>query len=158
VESECYLKVNGFRTAYSSPQAILASEFSLSFPTPETAEHLDQITNSRLEYTEVHGLGRTIPSWRMVVEAELEKLKRFRQFHRAEDKVVFDDLLDQCRLYASFAGTMASPLKEAPLFMSMLFGQHKRLMELETIVNQARNSKEAHREESLLGFLEGARV
>ena len=94
----------------------------------------------------------------MVVEGELEKLKRFRQFLRAEDKVVFDDLLDQCRLYASFAGTMASPLKEAPLFMSMLFGQHKRLMELETIVNQARNSKEAHREESLLGFLEGARV
>jgi hypothetical protein len=67
----------------------------------------------------------------MVVEAELEKLKRFRAFLRSEDKEVFDDLLNQCRLYASFAGSMASPVEEVPLLMSMLFGQHKRLMELE---------------------------
>ena len=91
----------------------------------------------------------------MVVEVELEKLKRFRQFLRAEDKVVFDDLLDQCLLYASFAGTMASPMKEIPLLMSMLFGQHKRLMELEKRVNQPGNPKEVHQEDSLLGFLEG---
>jgi hypothetical protein len=76
-------------------------------------------------------VGRTVPSWRMVVEAELEKLKSFRAFLRSEDKLVFDDLLNQCRLYASFAGSMTSPVKEVPLFMSMLFGQHKRLMELE---------------------------
>jgi hypothetical protein len=37
----------------------------------------------------------------MVVEGELEKLKRFRQFLRSEDKEIFDDLLNQCRLYAS---------------------------------------------------------
>jgi hypothetical protein len=67
----------------------------------------------------------------MVVEAELEKLRRFRAFLRPEDKLVFDDLLNRCRLYASFAGSMASPVKEVPLLMSMLFGQHKRLMELE---------------------------
>jgi hypothetical protein len=76
-------------------------------------------------------VGRTIPSWRMVVEGELEKLKWFRAFLRSDDKEVFDDLLNQCRLYASFAGTMASPVKEIPLLMSMLFGQHKRLVELE---------------------------
>jgi hypothetical protein len=67
----------------------------------------------------------------MVVEDELGRLKRFREFLRSEDKEVFDDLLNQCRLYASYAGTMASPVKEIPLIMSMLFGQHKRLMELE---------------------------
>jgi hypothetical protein len=67
----------------------------------------------------------------MVVEGELEKLKWFRAFLRSDDKEVFDDLLNQCRLYASFAGTMASPVKESPLLMSMLFGQHKRLVELE---------------------------
>jgi len=80
-------------------------------------------------------VGRTIPSWRMVVEAELEKLKRFRQFLRSEDKEVFDDLLDQCRLYASFASTMASPVKEIPILLSIIFGQHKRLMELEKRIN-----------------------
>lgn len=77
----------------------------------------------------------------MVVEIELEKLKRFRMFLRAEDKAIFDDLLDQCRLYASFAGTMASPVKEIPLLMSMIFGQHKRLMELEKRVNQVTEAR-----------------
>lgn len=76
-------------------------------------------------------MGRTIPTWRMVVEDELSRLKRFREFLRSEDKVVFDDLMNQCRLYASYAGSMASPVKEVPLMLSMLFGQHKRLMELE---------------------------
>jgi hypothetical protein len=55
-------------------------------------------------------VGRTVPSWRIVVEIELEKLKRFRTSLREQDRMIFDDLLDQCRLYASFAGTMASPL------------------------------------------------
>jgi hypothetical protein len=67
----------------------------------------------------------------MIVEDELGKLKRFRAFLRSEDKEVFDDLLNQCRLYASYASSMASPVKEIPLIISMLFGQHKRIMELE---------------------------
>ena len=67
----------------------------------------------------------------MVVNAELESLKHFGDFLRAEDKVVFEDLLNQCKLYASYASTMASPLKEVPLFLSMIFGQHKKLWELE---------------------------
>lgn len=41
------------------------------------------------------------------------------------------DLLNQCRLYASYAGSMASSVKEMPLIISMLFGQHKRLVALE---------------------------
>jgi hypothetical protein len=81
-------------------------------------------------------MGRTIPSWRIVVEDELCKMKKFREFLRSEDKEVFDDLLNQCRIYASYAGTMVSPVKEVPLLMSILFGQHKRLMELEKRMSQ----------------------
>jgi len=72
----------------------------------------------------------------MVVELELEKFRRFSAFLRSEDRMVFEDLLDQCRLYASFAGTMASPVKEIPLLISMIFGQHKRIVELEERVNR----------------------
>jgi hypothetical protein len=67
----------------------------------------------------------------MIVEDELGKLQKFSDFLRSEDKLVFDDLLTQCRLYASYASTMASPVKAIPLLMSMIFGQHKRLLELE---------------------------
>ena len=76
-------------------------------------------------------MGRTIPSWRMVVEAETEKLKKFRDSLRQEDKVIFEDLLNQCKLYASAAGSLASPVKEVPLIVSMLFAHHKKLAELE---------------------------
>ena len=67
----------------------------------------------------------------MVVEEELTHIRRFKQFLRAEDRIVFDDLLNQCKLYASFASSMATPVKEVPLFMSMLFAQHKRITDLE---------------------------
>ncbi len=67
----------------------------------------------------------------MVVEAEFTKLSRFKQFLQAEDKIVFEDLLNQCKLYASYASTMASPVKEVPLLLSMLFAQHKRITALE---------------------------
>src|SRR2546422_4289859 len=75
--------------------------------------------------------GRTIPSWRMVVEAEIAKLRKFQEFLRTDDKMAFQDLLNQCKLYSSYASTMTSTIKEVPLFISMLFGQHKRIIELE---------------------------
>jgi len=75
--------------------------------------------------------GRTIPSWRIVVEAEIVKLRKFQEFLRTEDKLVFQDLLNQCKLYAPYASTMVSTIKEVPLLFSMLFGQHKKIIELE---------------------------
>ena len=76
-------------------------------------------------------MGRTIPSWRMVVEAEVEKLKRFQEFLRQEDKVMFEDMLNQCKLFASAASVMAAPIKQVPLIISMLFAHQKKLTELE---------------------------
>ena len=76
-------------------------------------------------------MGRTIPSWRLVVNDELERIARFRDFLRPEDKEIFDDLLRQCKHYAPYASTMASVVEEVPLMFSMLFGQHKMIWELE---------------------------
>jgi len=76
-------------------------------------------------------MGRTIPSWRLVVNDELDRIGRFREFLRVEDKEIFDDLLRQCKHYAPYASTMASTIKEVPLMFSMLFGQHKMIFELE---------------------------
>jgi hypothetical protein len=76
-------------------------------------------------------MGRTIPSWRMVAEAEVEKMKKFRDSLRFDDKMIFEDLLNQCKLYASAASSLASPVKEMPLIISILFAHHKKLTELE---------------------------
>ena len=67
----------------------------------------------------------------MVVEAEVEKLKRFQEFLREEDKTIFEEMLDQCKLLASAASVMASPVKQIPLIISMLFAHQKKLAELE---------------------------
>jgi hypothetical protein len=82
-------------------------------------------------------MGTTIPSWRIGVDEELVKMARFKQFLRAEDRVVFDDLLAQCRLYAPDAGALSSSIKEMPLLLSMVFAQHKRLVELEKRIKEA---------------------
>ena len=60
-----------------------------------------------------------------------EKLKRLQEFLRQEDKMLFEDMLNQCRLLASAIGVMASPQKQVPLIVSMLFVNHKKLVKLE---------------------------
>jgi len=80
-------------------------------------------------------MGRTIPSWRIIVEQKIAELSRFKQFLRPEDRVVFDDLLTQCKLYAAGGGVFASPVKEMSLSFWMIFAQQKRLVELEKRLN-----------------------
>jgi hypothetical protein len=82
-------------------------------------------------------MGRTIPSWRIVVDEEIAAMSRFKQFLGPEDRAVFDDLLIQCKLYAPQAGVIASPVKEVPLLLSLIFAHHKKLAELERRVNDA---------------------
>lgn len=65
------------------------------------------------------------------MEAEIERLKKFQKSLRAEDREVFQDLLDQGKLYASAASALASPVKEVPLIISLLFAHHKMLLALE---------------------------
>jgi hypothetical protein len=76
-------------------------------------------------------IGRTIPSWRIVVERKTVELSRFKQFLRPEDRAVFDDLLSQCKLYAAGGEVFTSPMREISLLFWMIFAQHKRLVELE---------------------------
>lgn len=49
----------------------------------------------------------------------------------AEDQAIFEDLLNQCKIYASAASTLASVVPEVPMMVSMLFSHHKKLWELE---------------------------
>jgi len=79
----------------------------------------------------VNAMGRTIPSWRIIVEQEIAVMSRFKQFLRPEDRAVFDDLLTQCKLYAAGGEVFTSPVKEMSLLFWMIFAQHKKLAELE---------------------------
>jgi len=67
----------------------------------------------------------------MEVEREIAKLGKFQEYLGKEDRIVFHDLLDQCKLYSSFASGMTHSIREVPLLVSIMFGQHKRIVELE---------------------------
>jgi hypothetical protein len=72
-------------------------------------------------------MGRTVPSWRRMVEEVAHRWVRFREALRKSDREVFDDLLNQCRLYASAAGAAVLPTGPEALFLSILFSHHKAL-------------------------------
>ena len=61
----------------------------------------------------------------------MAKLKKFKDILPVADQIAFNDLLLELKLYAPYAGCMASEVKELPLLISMLFGQHKRILDLE---------------------------
>lgn len=88
-------------------------------------------------------MGRTIPSYRVVLEEEVKAWRGFQDALRAPDREVFENLLDQCRLYAS-AGSMAvRPKIIEVMFMTILFAHHKMLKELSSILKQIHEEKAA---------------
>jgi len=107
-------------------------------------------------YTSLHSpsvitLGRTIPSYRVALEEEIKAWKGFQDALRAPDREVFENLLDQCRLYAS-AGSMAvRPKIIEAMFMTVLFAHHKMLKEFGSIIQQIREEKTALDNESERG-------
>lgn len=82
-----------------------------------------------------------------MVEEEVESLKKFQKSLRAEDREVFQGLLDQCKLYASGASALDSPVKEISLIISVLFVHYKMLLDLETELLKIGR----HRKPGLLG-------
>jgi len=94
------------------------------------------VNQTGLNYILDSCMGRTIPSWRMVVDRELEWMRNFGVFLREEDRIIFEDMMLQCKLYASYASTLCSPIKEVPLLISMIYGQHKMLWEHERILTR----------------------
>jgi hypothetical protein len=81
-------------------------------------------------------LERTRSPWRIIVEEKLAELSRFKQLLRPDERAAFDDLLVQCRLYATGGEVFTSPVKEMSLLFWMIFAQHKRLVELEKQLNE----------------------
>lgn len=81
-------------------------------------------------------MGRTIPSWRMLLEEEFKRWKKFQEALRIDERAIFEDLMDECRRYASAAGAATFPVKTEGMFLSVLFSQHKRLKELYDKIDQ----------------------
>jgi hypothetical protein len=75
-------------------------------------------------------MGRTVPSYRQALEAEIARWEGFRKALRGKELEAFDRIMNACKVYASAGGMATRPVLAEAMFMSILLSQQKELMEI----------------------------
>jgi len=86
-------------------------------------------------------MGKTVASYRMAIEDEINRWNGFGKALRIEDKVAFDALMDAVRSYASAGSNATMPILFEPMVMSILVSQQKKIMALEKKLDAIEQSK-----------------
>ena len=76
-------------------------------------------------------MGKTVESYRMALEDEINRWKGFEKPLRIEDKAAFEALMDACRNYASAGSNATNPILFEPMVMSILLSQQVKISRLE---------------------------
>lgn len=77
-------------------------------------------------------MGKTVPTYRLALEFEIERWKGFRKaLSREEDREAVAELMDMCRNNAAASSNACNPVIFEPMVMSILLAQQKKLLELE---------------------------
>ena len=85
-------------------------------------------------------MGRTVESYRMALEDEINRWKGFEKALRTEDKEAFEVLMDACRLYASAGSNATQPILFESMIISILLFQQKKIRRLEKALNAIKQS------------------
>jgi hypothetical protein len=80
-------------------------------------------------------VGKTVASYRMALDREVQRWSGFARALRREDRVAFDQLMDICRNFASAGSNATRPVLFEAMVMSVLLHQQKVLNRLEKRVN-----------------------
>jgi len=80
-------------------------------------------------------MGKTVESYRIALEDEIQGWNGFAKALRTDDLEAFEQLMDACRSYASAASNATRPVMFEPMAMSILLTQQKRLIKLEKELN-----------------------
>jgi hypothetical protein len=75
-------------------------------------------------------MGRTLPTYRMLLEEELTQWKDYRRALRKKDQEVFDELLKQARTHSSASGYHVTTNVFEPMVLTMLLEQKKEINRL----------------------------
>ena len=70
-------------------------------------------------------MGKTVESYRMAIEDEIQRWKGFAKALRSEDREAFETLMDACRAHASAGSNAVQPVLFEPMVMSMLLSLQK---------------------------------
>ncbi len=80
-------------------------------------------------------MGKTVPSYRMALEDEIQRWSDFSRALRAEEKEAFDQIMDACRNLASAAGNATQPILFEPMTMSIMLHLQLQVSRLEKKLN-----------------------
>ena len=76
-------------------------------------------------------MGKTVESYRIALESEINRWNGFARALRKPDKEAFDELIDMCRTYVSECACVDRPSEFELMVMSILLFQQRRIMQLE---------------------------
>src|SRR5262245_27418166 len=89
--------------------------------------------NSAVEWRNLVGgfMGRTVPTFTMVIQQEMESWSKYRRGLRREDQQALDDLFRAARLQLAGSAYAARPIPFESIVMSMLITQQRMIKELQ---------------------------
>jgi hypothetical protein len=76
-------------------------------------------------------MGKTIPSYRIALEGEIQRWKGFARALRSEERQAFEVLMDACRSHASASSNATNPVIFEPMAISIMLSQQMQLTRLE---------------------------
>jgi hypothetical protein len=79
-------------------------------------------------------VGKTVESYRVALDREVQRWSGFARALRKDDRVVFDQLMDICRNFASAGSNATRPVLFEAMVMSILLHQQKSLNKLEKML------------------------
>jgi len=80
-------------------------------------------------------MGKTVPSYRIAVEMEIDRWKDFKKtLPSEEEREAFNELMDMCRNYASAGSCATNPIIFEPIVMSILLFQQRKIRLLEKLL------------------------
>ncbi len=79
-------------------------------------------------------MGRTVPTFTMVIQQEMESWAKFRRGLRKEDQEALDELFRAARMQLAGSAYAARPIPFESIAMSMLVAQQRALRALEARV------------------------
>ncbi len=75
-------------------------------------------------------MGRTVPTFTMVLQQEMETWSKFRRGLRREDQEALDELFRAARLQLAGSAYAARPIPFESIAMAMLLAQHRAIARL----------------------------
>jgi hypothetical protein len=82
-------------------------------------------------YRYFHLMGRSIPSFRQLLEFERLNWSSFKKLlPTKKDKQEFDKMFDNVSLYTSYLGNASSPVPLESIFMGAIFHNYKQILQI----------------------------